>query len=253
MILFPSSLHTTRSTTSSCTNVLISSFLLLWIASLIVTVKQIDATKTLTIDDETTTRSSRSSDHPPPPPPHHHHHQNQRITRSSLLFSRPPSPLFQGNGHDYITLFLRLNQNDATREDRNSLLYPPHDDDAADDDDDDDDDDNNDGFLESSTKILPHYELQMEVRSRRDHTTTTTKTTISDYEEYHDEFNGSIKQQQQQDDSPTSSRDREDTTSTIVGSWSNCNVGTIIPSSTQNNHFPTTVTIPNLSSEKTYR
>ena len=168
---------------------LIAFLLVLWIDFLVTAVVEVDATIT-------TKKTS--------------------LDKTTTTFSKPPSPLFQGNGYDYITLLLRLNQNDATREDRNSLLYPNNDDDKEED--------------EKNSSKIPHYELQIEVRSRRDHNTTTKSESMMIDEEYDD---------------------KEDSSS--IGSWSDCNVGNIIPSSTHDNHFPTTITIPNLSSEMTYR
>ncbi len=154
-----------------------------------------------------------------------------RLSSSLPIFSRPPAPLFQGNGYDYITLYLSLNQNDAKREDRKSLLYPEENNDTK---------KNGTGTTNSSNTsfLLPKYELQMEERYRRNHTTSTIQK-IKEVGNYNDSY----------EDSKVDDDDDEN-----VGVWIYCNnVGQVVPSSTDTHHFPTTISIPDLSSEKTYR
>ncbi len=159
--------------------------------------------------------------------------QQRNLTLSFVSpLSRPPSPLFQGHGYDFITLFLKLNQNDAKKEDRNLLLHPHH---PA-------ENNNYNNYTNSNSNngqtqiIIPSYELQMEERPR--YSTGNDQTTSSTNGEKNDE-----------------DAKKNDYHDGLGGVWSDCchNVGKIIPKSTLSNHFPVTVSIPNLSSDKIYR
>lgn len=78
---------------------------------------------------------------------HHHDHLSSITSRSSNKPSRPPAPLLQGSGNDFITLYLRLDPNDdvtRTMKEQKDHLFSVHQNNLK------------------NKNVLPRYELQSE-------------------------------------------------------------------------------------------
>ena len=135
--------------------------------------------------------------------------------------SRPPAPLFQGNGNTFITLFIRLDPNDV----KDKRLFM--------------NDNDNKNIDERTSSSLYYYELQMENRMKG-------SRGINGDENENVNANS--------DDEMSTTTTTTKTMGDFLGVWTDMTqIGKIVPTSNESQLYPVTVTIPNLSSVEQFR